>query len=40
MRIALFIVAVAFILLGWYRGETRTVFVRAANLCLECVGIG
>jgi hypothetical protein len=40
LRLVLFVFSVAFVLLGWYRGEIRTVFVKAANLCLECIGIG
>ncbi|MDR2137667.1 MAG: thioredoxin [Synergistaceae bacterium] len=40
IRTALFIVAVVFVLWGVYRGEARTVFVKAANICLECIGIG
>lgn len=34
------ILAIGFIVYGAYRGEVNTVFSRAINLCLECVGIG
>ncbi|MDR0615293.1 MAG: hypothetical protein LBG29_00640 [Synergistaceae bacterium] len=40
LRAVFFVIAVAFILIGWHRGEIRTVFIKAATICLECIGIG
>lgn len=37
---ALLLLGVAFALIGWQRGEVRTVLVKAVNICLECIGIG
>ncbi len=40
VRIGLLAVAVCFIAIGVTRGEALTVFVRAINICLECIGLG
>lgn len=37
----LFIIAAAcFILLGGFRNELSTVYRKASNICMECIGIG
>ena len=33
-------VAVLFLALGVLRGETQTVFRKAVNICMECIGLG
>ena len=33
-------VGIVFLAIGVMRGETFTVFTKAANICLECIGIG
>ncbi|NLD83108.1 MAG: thioredoxin [Clostridiales bacterium] len=38
--ILLMLVGIAFLLLGFARGEAETVLRKAVNLCLECIGIG
>ena len=40
VKLSLIAVAITFICLGVYRGEVESVFSKAINLCLECVGIG
>lgn len=32
--------AALFLILGIGRGETQTVYRKAANLCMECIGLG
>lgn len=34
------VLAVAFLAIGIYTGELETVFTKATNVCLECIGIG
>lgn len=40
IRIGLLAVAACLITVGVTRGEALTVFVRAINICLECIGLG
>jgi hypothetical protein len=33
-------ISVLFILLGIFRSETETVFIKAIRICTECIGLG
>ncbi len=37
---ALFVLGAAFVLLGIYRDEVKTVLAKATAICQECIGIG
>ncbi len=39
-RIAITVVAVAFMIYGSARGEVEVVLNKAVNICLECIGLG
>ncbi|WP_274379870.1 CD1871A family CXXC motif-containing protein [uncultured Anaerococcus sp.] len=36
----LLMISISFVVYGAYRGEVNSVFTKAINLCLECIGIG
>ena len=40
LRIVLFLAAVIMLAIGISNGEVQTVFQKAVNICLECIGIG
>jgi hypothetical protein len=40
LRASLFLAAVLFVLIGWYRGEAKVLFIKATQICLECIGLG
>lgn len=39
-RITCLLIACAFILYGFGRGEAGVVLNKAVNICLECIGLG
>ena len=40
VRIAIFVLAVAFIVWGSLNGSARSVLIKAINICTECIGLG
>ena len=40
LRAGLLIVCAGFIFIGINRGEVMEVFIKAVNVCLECIGLG
>lgn len=40
IRIALAVIGVAFIIWGALNGNARAVFIKAVNICTECIGLG
>ncbi len=40
VTILLLLLAIALCLLGIHQGETAEVFRKAANICMECIGLG
>lgn len=38
--VAVAVLGLAMMGYGIYRGEVSTVFTKAVNICLECIGIG
>ena len=40
LALALVAIAAVMVCIGAWRGEVNTVFKKATNICLECVGIG
>lgn len=39
-RIIIFLLSAAFLIYGLLGKEHKTVFTKAATICLECIGIG
>ena len=40
VRIIVFLLAVTFIILGVFNGGVKDVFIKAINICTECIGLG
>ncbi len=40
IKIAIFILAIVFIVIGIFNGSMDDVFIKASRICRECIGIG
>ncbi len=40
LRTAIFVVAVIFIILGFFNGSLMDVLIKASKICTECIGLG
>lgn len=40
VQVLLLLIGIAMLVFGIWRDETQTVFSKAIQLCMECVGIG
>ncbi len=40
VRLALILVAVAFVLVGIFRDEAQMVLTKATSICFACIGLG
>ena len=40
LRIFLLLLSLAFVAVGIFRNENFSIFIKASNICLECIGIG
>ncbi len=40
ISILLLFVSILFLAIGGWRGEIETVYRKAVNICMECIGLG
>lgn len=40
VRLFVILLSILFIIFGIYRNEVATIFIKAINICMECIGLG